>query len=559
MKDVEDMTGADGREVRFLERVLEVARSGLLVWDPQGHLLYSNARGRHIMGRNEQELEGADFNSTDWGITDFEGRAIASDDLPVAKVVNSGQSVREFEHTIQRPDGETRYLCINADPIFDDSNALECVVASVEDVTESFHAQRNLRETQKQFSIAQEAAGFGLWQWRVGEGMSFDRESWRMLGYDADTMPQHMSRERWQSFLHPADREREDLPFEKQGQRNSDTFTVDLRYLTRERQYRWVQLRGRVTGYDAAGAPAVLSGTHVDIHELKESERRFDQIAESITEVFWIQTSDQILYVNPAYERVFGRTRESLYADPKSLIHAIHPQDRRRVVEAFNREQTDRNVFNEEYRIVRTDGQVVWIHAQAYPVAGEPGRLSGIAVDITDRVMAQRALEERATTDPLTGLPTRSVFDKHSASSLSGVRRYGTAASVLVMDVDDFKRVNDTYGHSTGDAVLIEIARRLLASIREGDSAVRWGGEEFAVLLPQTEITGASALAERIRSAIGTEPFETVGRITVSIGVAQMRATDAECVAVFRRADTALYAAKDHGRNRVECGTHNRT
>ena len=551
MEKPEGLIGEAAQQIEFLRKIVDVNRSGIFVWDSKGRLVYTNRRAREITGRSDEELKNADFDSETWSITDFNGTPMDPGDLPVAIAINSGESVRDFEHTIRRPAGEVRYLRINGDPILDDAGSVEYVVQSIEDVTESFHTQERLKQTARTFSIAQEAAGFGLWEWHVDRGISFDPQSWRILGYSPEDMPEALSDEQWRSFIHPADREQASLQSRHQPYKKRDSFTVELRYITPEGQYHWVQLRGRVMETDETGSPVLVTGTHVDIHDLKESERRFDQIAGSIQEVFWIRTPEEMLYVNPAYEQVFGRSRESLYENPQSFIDAIHPDDRQRIIEAFTSEQSEQRPFNEEYRIIRPDGEVAWIHAQSHPIHGEPDRSSGIAIEITNQVMAQQALEQRATTDALTRLPNRGVFDSHSAAALSEFHRYGTPASVLVLDVDRFKRVNDTYGHSAGDAVLIEIAARVLTCLRDSDIAARWGGEEFAVLLPHTELAEASIVAERIRSTVEATAFETVGPITVSIGATQMRSDDTDCTPVFTRADHALYTAKETGRNRV--------
>lgn len=167
-------------------------------------------------------------------------------------------------------------------------------------------------------------------------------------------------------------------------------------------------------------------------------------------------------------------------------------------------------------------------------------------------LQAQAAkLEELATTDVLTGTHNRRKFNELILAEIERVRRYGHPLSLLVVDIDHFKRINDTHGHDAGDEVLIVLAGLIRAGIRATDSLARWGGEEFVVLSPEVSVEEAAGLAERLRRAAGTYAYSFVGSVTASIGVAQHRAGETPDE-LFARADEALYRAKEGGRDRVE-------
>jgi diguanylate cyclase (GGDEF)-like protein len=161
-----------------------------------------------------------------------------------------------------------------------------------------------------------------------------------------------------------------------------------------------------------------------------------------------------------------------------------------------------------------------------------------------------RELERLARIDPLTGAGNRRDFEEKLSAALARIRRYGEEAAVIMLDLDRFKAVNDNFGHERGDAVLVETARRLTAALRSTDSLSRWGGEEFVVLAPRTE-AGAVELAERLRTALASMPFEEAGTVTASLGVTLLGTGDGPDSAVAR-ADRALYRAKAAGRNRIE-------
>ena len=162
-------------------------------------------------------------------------------------------------------------------------------------------------------------------------------------------------------------------------------------------------------------------------------------------------------------------------------------------------------------------------------------------------------LERLAVTDQLTGLFNRLQLDRALEEEHSRNMRYGTHFCLLLLDVDEFKAVNDTYGHQTGDEVLVGIATVLREGVREVDVVGRWGGEEFLVICRETQLPGALVLAEKLRQAVESRPFEVAGTMTASFGVAEFR-TGELLTETLSRADSALYHAKRCGRNRVENG-----
>ncbi len=165
---------------------------------------------------------------------------------------------------------------------------------------------------------------------------------------------------------------------------------------------------------------------------------------------------------------------------------------------------------------------------------------------------ANTLLARKADTDALTGVANRIKFSDTLPSEFSRSRRYGIPLSIVLLDIDYFKRINDTFSHSTGDVVLQALARRVREDLRQEDWVARWGGEEFAVLLSHADLDNGVVVAERLRSTIGEKPFDTVGPVTCSFGVAQFRSDDDDDKVFLQRADQALYRAKKKGKNSVE-------
>ncbi len=182
------------------------------------------------------------------------------------------------------------------------------------------------------------------------------------------------------------------------------------------------------------------------------------------------------------------------------------------------------------------------------------GVLWVLARDV-DQLAAARTrtevLEELATTDPLTGVANRRRLDDELERLVSRSRRYHLPLSVVLVDLDEFKAVNDTHGHDVGDQVLVATVDRLREAVRDADVLGRWGGEEFLLLAPVTDLTAACALAERCRELVASARVGPHGlAVTASFGVAMLGADD-DARALMRRADLALYTAKSEGRDRV--------
>ncbi|MGR8998703.1 MAG: GGDEF domain-containing protein, partial [Gammaproteobacteria bacterium] len=172
-------------------------------------------------------------------------------------------------------------------------------------------------------------------------------------------------------------------------------------------------------------------------------------------------------------------------------------------------------------------------------------------MDITQRKRDEEEIRLLATTDPLTGIANRREFTRIVTNEMDRVRRYGKPLSLVMYDIDFFKHVNDTFGHDVGDYVLQTLTAVVKENIRTVDTLARWGGEEFMVLMPQSDLAAARSSAEKLRQKIVQYRFDKVDKITVSFGVTEFVLQD-DFNVLLKRADDALYQAKELGRNRVE-------
>lgn len=195
-----------------------------------------------------------------------------------------------------------------------------------------------------------------------------------------------------------------------------------------------------------------------------------------------------------------------------------------------------------------------WFMGRVTPLKGDQRGAVVSHMNVTDRKLVEFELARLAATDSLTGLPNRRFFLDMANREVDRVRRFRVPASVVMIDVDHFKDINDTYGHAAGDDALRHLAVSFRASLREVDVLARLGGEEFAVLLPGTDEGGAQRVAEKMRTALSSEPVSTgphTFRLTASFGTTDLSSRDLDIGATLARADAALYAAKHSGRNCV--------
>lgn len=256
-------------------------------------------------------------------------------------------------------------------------------------------------------------------------------------------------------------------------------------------------------------------------------------------------------YCNELFLELNGAETASEVLD---LAH-VHPDDLDDYKQRQNYAWRKARAFVWEGRFI-LEGHVRWMRIEdAEPKKNKAGDLiwSGFQQDITDRKHLEQRLKDLATIDDMTQLWNRRYFMQLAAEEFERARRYGDGFSFLMLDADRFKTVNDEYGHAAGDAVLINLGNVMKQSVRKVDAVGRLGGEEFAILLPNTSKAEAFNLAERIRKSVEKTPADYAGQtlpITISIGIACFGSQDTHLDQVIQRADKALYQAKNQGRNR---------
>jgi diguanylate cyclase (GGDEF)-like protein/hemerythrin-like metal-binding protein/PAS domain S-box-containing protein len=247
--------------------------------------------------------------------------------------------------------------------------------------------------------------------------------------------------------------------------------------------------------------------------------------------------------INPEFSKILGYEIEDL--KERTFFELVHPEDLSLTERAAFLNQKESPLPYLINRFQAKTGDYLFLHWKTIPY---PPYTIASARDISEAFSLSLSLEKEFVTDPLTGVKNRKAFEHEAKQLLNSFSRNRTPASLIMADIDHFKRVNDTFGHPVGDQALIAFAKILTEQSRASDSVTRVGGEEFALLLPNTEEAGAYTVAEKIRDAVSRFEFDEVGQITASFGVAEIL-PDEDLTSWYTRADTALYIAKHSGRN----------
>jgi len=254
-----------------------------------------------------------------------------------------------------------------------------------------------------------------------------------------------------------------------------------------------------------------------------------------------------ITNVSDAFCEITGYSKEELIGKKHNIIR--HPDMANSLYKELWKSITNGKIWIGEIKNQRKDGTFYWVKATITPVFDEFGNINeytSIREDITDK----KLVEKLSITDRLTQLYNRVKLDDVFKDEINRAKRYDEIFCVILLDIDHFKSVNDTYGHDVGDMTLIDVANILKSSIRQSDIVGRWGGEEFVIITPNTTLENAMILANKIRENIQNHIFRQVGTKTSSFGVSIYKDGD-NADTMVKRSDNALYEAKKTGRNKV--------
>ncbi|MEP7302973.1 MAG: diguanylate cyclase [Caldimonas sp.] len=435
-------------------------------------------------------------------------------------------------------------------------------------------AARERRRSAEQLELALQGADLGLWDWDLpGDRFKHNEVTRRQLGYAPGEIGEHGGQ--WHGIIYPGDRARMLGAVEAHFRGETPAYECEFRVRHRNGHWVWLLSRGKVVERDEFGIAVRMAGTHMDLTRRKATEAQMERSAEMLKrtgELAHIGGWELDLATSRVdwTEQVF-RIHELAPGTMPHLENTIDfyaPEAQPQVRAALEAGAARGTPWDLELPFVTAKGNPRWVRSQGMAVLedGKPVRLLGAFQDITEKkttLLEMHRLNEQltrlSTTDALTEVGNRRMFDQTLKAEWARAARRGEPVGLLMIDIDHFKEYNDHYGHPAGDVCLRQVARMVGQAMRRGGELVaRYGGEEFALLMPGTDLAEARRAAERCARIIGDAKIEhrastTSAWLTISIGVAsQVAAAGVDCALLVDIADAALYRAKRCGRARIE-------
>ncbi|MGZ8547046.1 MAG: diguanylate cyclase [Sulfuricurvum sp.] len=527
-----------GKISKSLNKAQAIAHLGNWEWDMQTHDLWWSDEIYRIFGLMPQQ-----FQPTYDG---FLQRVHPDDREKVQTAINdalANNTSYQVVHRILRLDATVRYVLEEGEIQNDESGTPNKMSGIIYDITEQKNGQIILEASEKKYKGLVENAMIGIYRMDFsGKILYVNQALAEMVGFDSpgeligkDSTLMYKNPEAQQKIIHTL--------FKKNHISNYELEVLDKHSHTVP-----IMLSATVEG-------DLISGITLDMRELKKSREEIDKLSKAISQiddtVAITDKSGIITYINQAFSRHTGYLKnDALGKTFRILKSGMHDQ-------AFYRELWKTILSGEIFRgtIInrKKNGDLYYEDRTITPLKDDKGTVIGFVAtgkDVTHETLLNQEIQRIATIDSLTGIYNRHKFEELFTLEAERFRRFSSPLSMIMIDIDHFKSVNDTYGHNAGDAVLKYLAEVVQKNIRKIDIFARWGGEEFLVLSPGTNMEEMQLLAEKLRLAVDNAVFPEIHHITVSIGVSGFKKEETFSE-FFKRADQGLYFAKERGRNQV--------
>ena len=535
------------RAAEMFESAFSHAAVGMALVDLDGHWTRVNNALCQMLGYSRAELLQLDFQR----ITHPDD--LAEDLVLVGRVLRGELTSYELEKRYLHRAGHVVFVHLGVTIVRDNEGAPSFFVAQVQDITRSKLAESEMRAF---FELSPNLLA-------IAGSTSFERvnSAWsRALGWTTS----ELTSGRMLDFVHPDDQQ---ATVDELGKlvTGEPTLAFRNRYRASDGSYRWLEWNARSADgrayCDARDVTLLREREEREVasaRALANSELRFRALSEgSIQGIVVAQLNGEgLFYVNDAAAKMFGYASSEDMRERATLFSLMPHHSRRLLAQEWNPFVAgERQSLRARIELQRIDGSPLWVDLLGSLISWDGTRaLQTTMTDASAQVALEQALAQQASTDALTGLSNRRHFERLLSEASTSAERDGSALSLMVLDLDHFKSVNDRYGHAGGDEALRCFGRVLESALLGRGLVGRWGGEEFVVLLPRTGLAAAAAVAEQIRihwmnAEIQCEDAHFFA--TVSIGVSEKRAGERNFTEMLERADRALYEAKRSGRNAV--------
>ena len=540
----------------WLSMLARVTGYGVTLTDVQRRIVWANEAFTQLTGYGPDEYLGR---------TPGEVLRLETDPATSKLIIESFRAARglRFEILVRRKDNRQWWIDTDVRPLHDGQGNHKGWVCIHTDVTSEVLKREALRRNESRAQMMIQGGKIGTWEWDPrNDFIETNSVYMTMLGYPPDDCRPSVE---WMSQLcHPDDLETCDRQIKDLLCRGGERFSGHVRLRARDGSWRWVFSSGGVLERGADGVPTRIFCVMFDVteHKLADEQSRVASerlalIAQNVPGMIfqWRLTAEgkaEFLYVSPGVRTVYGLCPEALLKDGGALLSVTHPQDLERVRLAMHRSAATLEPWHIEHRVVRSDGTITWAAGEALPRREKDGSMhwDGYVSDVTAGKVSEQRISFLAYHDGLTGLVNRLGLRSRLDDMLLQSSVPGAALAVMMIDLDRFKHVNDTLGHDVGDELLVEVGRRLRASVRHCDVVARLGGDEFVLVLDSlTEEKQAVAAVQKVfRQLRGTfELSERTVYTTCSIGISRFPKDGADSATLLKYADLAMYDAKAQG------------
>jgi diguanylate cyclase (GGDEF)-like protein/PAS domain S-box-containing protein len=551
---VAERTGALARESEKNRLLLHNAGDGIHILDEEGNVVEASDAFCRMLGYSRTEIIG--MNLRQW---DALGPSAALDEGLRNAFRREGLAMFEARH--QPRSGPAFDVEVTAMRI--ELGGRPLMFCSSRNITERKAAERRLRESEARFRDMFENAPIGkiIVPGAGARIQDANRTFCEFLGYSLAELKEKTLRE----LSHP-----EDLPMSDRGTQRllegkARSFVVEKRYLHRDGRYRWSQSTATIVPGDAR-APAYFIVQVQDIEQRRKAEAALEEARERLAmaleaselSIFDYDVRSGKVLLDERWARIMGYPAGPMVMRIEEISALTHPHDIERATRAAELAlKGTMTEYAQESRLRTARGDWKWIRCTGKIIErdadGRALRCVGTNLDVSARKAVEERVREMAFHDSLTQLPNRALFLDRLQHSVASAHRESRPLSVLYLDLNRFKEVNDTRGHEAGDAVLRDVAQRFARVARESDTLARLGGDEFAVVAPQTGRDDALVLARRIAASL-EGPLVAGGEsstVGVSIGIACYPEDGSTPEQLLRSADLAMYRAKAAGRSVV--------
>jgi len=549
------------RDVQRLARAFEHSAAGIALQSPQGRWLDVNPAFCRMVGYEREAL--LDKSFTDITHPDDRSRSLGQ-----LERLNRGEIASfRFDKRYIHADGRDVWVRLDVSMVRDEQDRPELIITQVHDITASRQIRDQLTESEARLRSIIRSMAEGVIVVEADGSFSLGNErAAEILGLEGRPLEGMVLADFMHLCTRPDGRAMPvtEYPVWRTLVSGEPQREIVMGVERPDGRAVWVEISTEPVGTEDDGEVRSVVATFSDVTErmhteraLQESEERLSLAVDGAKLGMWDWHLDTGEF---SFNRIalvmLGYEAGDVANDVESVRALAHPSDEARLVKQMEAHLAGHlQAFEVDVRMGRKSGGFVWTNMRGRvtrrDARGRPLRVTGMLIDISQRKELERQLHELATTDSLTGLLNRRAGTDKLTAEIERARRAGSALSLVLLDIDHFKQVNDHFGHDVGDRVLREVADLLRARIRKTDAAARWGGEEFALILPETGLDGADRFAGELLARMRGIRTPDGAPLSASFGVVALDA-DESASALVKRADRLMYRAKHAGRGRVE-------